>query len=79
MYMYIYAFIYIYTYLSLYVYVYIHVYVYVHMYISTLAPQIAQQDLTFALLQHLYGKECVDCDVRDELLLRHGLVFRSAH
>jgi hypothetical protein len=34
------------------------------------------QDFTYALLQHLYGPECVDCDVRSDLL-EHGFVFRS--
>ena len=36
----------------------------------------AEQSFVFALMQHLYGSECVDCDVRDHLL-RHGFVFRN--
>ena len=38
--------------------------------------QIARQDFTFGVLQLLYGDECIDCAVREELL-RHGLLLRS--
>jgi len=38
--------------------------------------QIVRQDFTFGVLQLLYGDECIDCAVREELL-RHGLLLRS--
>ncbi len=36
----------------------------------------AEQSFVFAVLQHLYGSECIDCHVREHLL-RHGFVFRN--
>ena len=37
---------------------------------------IARQDFTFAVLQLIYGKDCIDCDIRAELL-RHGMLMRA--
>jgi outer membrane receptor protein involved in Fe transport len=36
----------------------------------------AEQNFVFAVLQHLYGSECIDCHVREHLL-RRGFVFRN--
>lgn len=37
---------------------------------------IAWQDFTFAVLQLIYGKDCIDCDIRAELL-QNGMLMRA--